>query len=208
MALVAGSASALEFNKLTFTPLKAGEKVAFASGTVTASRLEILETGKKPLPVTCTSGIVSKGELTGPTTLTMTVALRGCSATAGKCTSTGGAEGEIVTGALEGLLGTLKLAEGKAGLDAKNATAVAEFACGTTKIKITGGVVGGINAISKAGKTKLSMAYSQKEGVQKDKSLFNGGEDKLVPTIGEAKGESVGLQGKINVVINEAIAIK
>jgi hypothetical protein len=202
VAATAASAAEPIFQKVIVVPVKEGEKLAFSSSGAKAT----LETvGKKTIVCTTTSG---QGEIIGPTGINLSITFKGCESAATKCTSAGAAEGEIVTNGFEGKLGNLKSGS-TPGVDLsplKGSTDDAEFACGTTKVKVFGGVVGQINAIDRK-TTKLTLTYSEKTGVQLFESLFGGSLDVLGTSFGEAEAEQTGLSAHLALKLAEEVEI-
>jgi hypothetical protein len=205
-AAAAGSASAAGpvFSKVIVEPLKEGEKVPFTS-TTKKTTLETVAREK----ITCLSS-TDKGELTGPTSLVLGVAFKGCefAATKTKCTSTGAAEGEIITNNFEGKLGDLKSEStpGIALFQEKAKTVDAEFTCGATKVKLFGGVVGPITPVG-AAVTKLILKWQQTSGIQLFENLFGGPLDNLSASFAEAKAERAALSGTDTLTLSKPIQV-
>jgi hypothetical protein len=202
-AVTAVSASAGPvFSKVIVEPLKEGEKVPFTS----TSGKTTLETVAKE-KIICLSS-TDKGELTGPTSLVVAVAFKGCEHLATKCTSTGALEGEIITNNFEGKLGNLKSEStpGIALFQEKAKPADAEFTCGTTKVKIFGGVVGPITPVGNA-VTKLKLSFKQTAGIQLFENLFGGPLDNLTASFAEAKAERTGLNGTDTLTLSKPIQV-
>jgi hypothetical protein len=202
IAIAAASAAEPIFERVIVTPVKEGEKISYnATGTKTA--LETVEHNK----ISCTS-VAAKGAITGPSSLTMTVAFKGCESSATKCTSAGSAEGEILTNTFEGKLGNLKSGNtpGVALFQSKAATTDAEFTCGTTKVRLTGGVVGPITTVGKV-ESKLTLTYSAKAGIQLFESLFGGALDVFNTQFGEAKAEQSGLNAHVTLTLAEPLEV-
>ena len=138
----------------------------------------------------------------------MSIAFKGCEMAAAKCTSTGAAEGEIVTNTFEGKLGNLKSSStpGIALTQPKAKTNDSEFTCGTTKVTLSGGVVG---TVAPTGKivAKLTISYIQKTGIQLFESTFGGPLDILSTTIGTGSARQTGLALKDTITLPELIEI-
>jgi hypothetical protein len=201
-AASASAASGPVFSKVIVEPLKEGEKVPFTS---TTGKTTLETVGKEK--IVCLSSI-DKGELTGPTSLVLAVAFKGCEHSATKCTSAGAAEGEIVTNAFEGKLGNLKSEStpGVALFQEKTKPADAEFTCGTTKIKLFGGVVGPITPAGTA-VTKLKLSYKETAGIQLFENIFGGPLDNLSASFGEGKAERMGLTGTDTLTLSKPIQV-
>ena len=201
---VSAAAAGPVFSKVIVEPLKEGEKVPFTSSTHKTT----LETvGKEK--INCSSS-TDKGELTGPTSLVLGVAFKGCeyAATKTKCTSAGAAEGEIITNNFEGKLGNLKSEStpGIALFQEKGKPADAEFTCGTTKIKLFGGVVGPITPAG-AAVTKLTLSYKQTAGIQLFENIFGGPLDNLSASFAEGKPERTALSGTDTLTLAKPIQV-
>jgi hypothetical protein len=201
-AIAAASAAEPIFQRVIVTPVKEGEKISYtAAGTKTT--LETVEKSK----IACAS-VAAKGAITGPSSLTMAVAFKGCESSATKCTSAAAAEGEIVTNTFEGKLGNLKSGStpGVALFQSKAATTDAEFACGTTKVKLTGGVVGPITTVGKV-ESKLTLTYTAKAGIQLFESLFGGPLDTLALQFEPGKAEQSGLNAHVTLTLAEPLEV-
>jgi hypothetical protein len=202
--IVTATASAAEpiFNKVVVVPLKEGEKVSFTSTGLKAN----LETVGKKL-IVCASS-TGQGEVVGPTGMKLGITFKGCESATTKCTSTGAAEGEIVTNGFEGKLGNLKSGS-TPGVDLsqlKEKTNDAEFTCGTTKVKLFGGVVGPIVTANKK-TTRLLLTYSARSGIQLFENLFGGSVNTFSTSFGEAAAEQTGLVGHITLKFSEEVEI-
>jgi hypothetical protein len=129
----------------------------------------ILET-RNATKVTCT-GEDGGGEYnTNKTTARVALRLTGCEGLAQKCSSAGGAEGEIVWNTLEGELGIILASKepvkDKVGLALKAPGGqITEFACGSTTIKLRGSVIGQVS--TKTMTSKPTLKYTQSAGSQK-----------------------------------------
>jgi hypothetical protein len=203
-AITTATAAAVEpvFQRVVTTPVKEGEKIPFKS-TGAKTTLETVEKAK----IACTS-TTNTGSITGPTSLTLAITFKGCESSATKCTSAGAAEGEIVTNVFEGKLGNLKNGStpGIALFQSKTSTVDAEFTCGTTKVKLTGGVVGQVTNVGKPS-TKLIISYVAKSGVQLFESLFGGTLDVLNLQFAEGKAMQSAVVTKDTLVFPEAIQV-
>jgi hypothetical protein len=199
---VSASAASPVFSKVIVEPLKEGEKVPFTSTT----RKTTLETVEKE-KITCLSS-TDKGELTGPTSLVLSVKFAGCEHLTTKCTSAGAAEGEIVTNLFEGKLGNLKseATPGIALFQEKAKANDAEFTCGTIKVKIFGGVVGPITPIGSA-VTKLTLKFQQTSGIQLFENIFGGPLDNLSTSFAEGKAERSGLAASDILTLSKPIQV-
>jgi alpha-tubulin suppressor-like RCC1 family protein len=108
------------------------------------------------------------------------------------CQTTGAAEGEIVTAALRGSLGIVKISpEGpvkdKIGLELEPASGetFAEFSCAEVPVVVTGSVIVEVKANTMT--NKLTLKYAGAKGIQKP-SRFEGGPQQVLRTeVGESK---------------------
>jgi hypothetical protein len=203
--LAAATASAAEpiFERVIVVPVKEGEKVAFTA----ASAKTTLETVGK-VKIVCTSS-TGKGNITGPTGISVSVTFKGCESPAGtKCTSTGALEGEVVTNGFEGKLGNLKseATPGVALFPATGHTNDAEFACGATTVKMFGGVVGPITPVGTV-VTKLKLTYKETAGVQLFESLFGGPLDNLSMAFNGGSAARTGLLETNTITLSEPLQI-
>jgi hypothetical protein len=200
----AASASAAEpiFEKVIVVPVAEGEKIPFSS---TGAKATLETVGKKAIVCTSSSGT---GEIVGPSGIDLGVTFKGCESAATKCTSTGAAEGEIVTNGFEGKLGDLKSGStpGIALSQRTGKTNDAEFACGATKVKLFGGVVGPITAVGKK-TTKLTLTYAARSGIQLFESLFGGPINALSASFGETTAEQTGLVAHLSLKFAEEVEV-
>jgi hypothetical protein len=167
-----------------------------------------LETVKKTI-VTC-KGETGTGEYTGPKTVGgVVLTLTGCESLSSKCTTAGAlTEGEVVTGALEGVLGwerkPLKHVA-TALFPAGHTGPVVEFTCGTVAVKVVGSVL----VKDVAGKMASSeiLKYTQKGGKQKPERFEGGPLEVLEAKFGEAPIEQIGLNLTITQTNGEPLEI-
>jgi hypothetical protein len=156
------------------------------SGTLGAAFLEGKSSKQK---ITCTSGTAT-GEITTTTKTTNNVTtFVGCETGGLKCNSTGAPEGEIVTAALEGVLGSITatlpgirlFGPGAGGTKPKTAL-LAEFKCGGTlvTVKVFGSLIGSLSGAQgktfEEGKFAASnkLTFAETEGKQKYQSFLAG----------------------------------
>jgi hypothetical protein len=203
--LAASTASAVEpvFERVIVVPIKEGEKMAFTSASAKAT----LETvGKVKIVCLSSSG---KGNITGPTAISMAVTFKGCEEPVGtKCTSTGALEGEVVVSGFEGKLGNLKseATPGIALFQGSGHANDAEFSCGATTVKIFGGVVGPITPIGSV-VTKLKLIYKETAGVQLFENLFGGSLDNLSMSFSGGSAVRTGLLETTTITLSEPLEI-
>jgi hypothetical protein len=139
------------------------------------SKTTKFETASK-VKITCLADTGS-GEITGPTTASMTVRFTSCTSSAivgVMCQSPGLAPGEITTFPLFGKLGYIsREPELEVGLDLANPAAgiFTEFMCGAALERLSGSVIGKITPINKPTK-KLTLKFVQKKGIQKPLNLL------------------------------------
>jgi hypothetical protein len=156
-----------------------------------------LESAVKASTMTCT-GESSEGEYTGQKTLAgVVLKLTGCVRGAEKCTSADKSAGEVVSGALEGVLGWEAKAAKKVALELyPRAGAFMAFSCGATSVSVRGSVIVPVKA------NKMSMTQALKfkasKGKQTPESLEGGAKDILEESSnGGASYERTGLSAAI-----------
>jgi hypothetical protein len=182
LATAAAQAAAPEFKPAT--------KQAF-SGTGGALALQNNVDEEK---LTCTAS-ANKGEITGATTIGVTVlTFTGCKWTAGteSCSvkSTGAKEGEIVTNALAGELGTVKAAEATSGVglllkpaSGQDWTPLIEGKCFSSRY-IEGSVAAEVTPIKTSGKTLKLVFATAEVGVQKIHTITLNPDEAAKPKLG------------------------
>jgi len=130
------------------------------------------------------------GEYSGPKTMAAVVLrFTGCASGKSKCSTTGSKEGEIVTNALQGELGVVKVsAEGplqnEIGFDLKavGAAAIVEFACGGVTRIWSGSVIVAVSTNSMLSKTTLK--YAATAGKQKPEQFEGQPKDIIESSLG------------------------
>jgi alpha-tubulin suppressor-like RCC1 family protein len=143
-------------------------------------------------------GESATGEYSGPAQVkNVMLKLTGCKLTSSgeKCTSTGAATGEIVSGALEGTLGWIEPETNKVGLEltAPLEGLMATAECGSTKITLGGELIGQITPTNTMRKT-FTVRYKQKKGSQAVQHFWNEiNNATLELSVGEAKPEQAAL---------------
>lgn len=99
----------------------------------------------------------------------VTLKLTGCElvSSGAKCSSSGAASGEIVSGTLQGTLGWVDKEANKVGLELFPAGEglVAAAKCGSTTVALTGEVIGQITPLD-AMRSTFTVKFKQKKGVQ------------------------------------------
>jgi hypothetical protein len=198
------------FGKFEWLPgTGSGKKFTGASKAVTLET-----TGKRQ--VKCL-GSASNGEYTGTKAATLALTLSGCklAATGEPCESSGGAPGEIATGALEAQLGFIKDVENgsevisKVGWDLKRASAIISGECGTGKesLVVSGSVIGAISAVDKP-LAAYSLIFSQTAGKQLPEAFEEGPNDTLSASFGGASAEQAGLKASEKITNEEKLEFK
>ncbi len=186
--------------------VKAGFTTKLASGSVT------IETALPSPRVTC-SHETSDGQYTGLRTVgAVTITLTGCEHVAQECNSSGAAPGEIVSQALEGVLGVEKLgattAANKIGLElyaAEGAARVMGFNCGTTNIVVQGALIIPI-AADKMSSTVPFKAKASK-GRQLPERFLTGPTHALEESLNGGALEHTGLSAAMTLTNEEPIEI-
>lgn len=140
----------------------------------------------------------SGGVFTSPKTVgSVTVRFTGCHSAGFTCSTSGSAEGEIVTNPLEGRIGFESKVKKKIGLDlvpiASDDGLYATFNCGVTLHISVGGSV--LVPVSPADKmlTALTLKYSATRGKQKPEHLEGEANDVLLTSINGKTAEQSGI---------------
>ena len=138
--------------------------------------------------------------------------LTGCDRLGEPCTSAGAAPGEIVTEALEGVLGVEKLGEtalkDKIGLDlfpVGNTGPVMAFSCGATEVSVRGSVILPVVANKMLLSTK--MKYVASKGKQKPEKFVGGPKDVLEASFNNGPYEQIGLTLRLMQTNDEPIEV-
>jgi hypothetical protein len=147
--------------------------------------------------ITC-KGETSNGEYTGDRTIgNITIKFTGCSLETGSCTSSGAAEGEVVTSVLQGTLGVIKkgteAAKNTVGTDLGPASGevIASFACAGTPVTVTGASIGELKR--DVMNATPAIKFTETKGVQKPVRFEGGPEEVLHVKIGEGAAQQAGL---------------
>jgi hypothetical protein len=152
------------------------------------------------------------GKATGPKTLEITLVLTECKIPGALCTSGGSALGEIRTPPLVGTLGYITKAPKVVGLDLTSPFApIMQFMCGVTPFVVEGSLIGRITPLNKPvpGGMHFTLAWAQKEGVQKFQHFEGEPIDVLSTSIGGGAFELSGFAGVDEIFfggINEIVA--
>jgi hypothetical protein len=181
------------------------------TAVIKPTTLAILETVTKR-KIECT-GATAAGEYTGRRTVGgVSVTLTGCSLLGTKCSSTGAAEGELVSSALEGQIGIEKTSseavKNKVALDLFPVGVtgpVTEFTCGSTTAVIDGSVLAQL--VSNKMFVKDTLKYVETSGKQKPEQFEGVPKDVLSMSLAEAPFEQTGLKLTLNRTNDEAIEI-
>jgi hypothetical protein len=158
--------------------------------------------------VKCTAE-TSSGEYTGLRTVgNLVIRFTGCKALSAACTSTGAAEGEIVTKTLEGLLGWQSKPEHAVAEEvfpAESGGPLAEATCGVTTLTVRGSVLAPVTEARMS--TTTIIRYVQFGGIQRPEHLE--GEPNSVLEVSLAGGpfEQAGLSLAVTRTNAEAIEI-
>jgi hypothetical protein len=165
--------------------------VTSASSTVTLESI-----GKTK--VVC-HGEGSTGEYSGTAGVkAVVITLTECASGATKCTTKGHPEGDVVTTALEGLLGVeahgSSASKDKLGLDlfAAGKGVIAEFGCGSLTARLRGSVITPIKSDKMAATAALKFAASK--GTQKTEAFEGQPKDILEASFSEGPFEQAGLK--------------
>ena len=144
--------------------------------------------------LTCTAE-KGTGEYTGAKTVGgVVLTLNGCAFAGSKCSTAGAREGEVITKALVGELGVIKVStEGplhnEIGLDLKPASgeAIAEFACSSVAGKWRGSVIVPVTSDKMA--ASMSLKYAATNGKQKPESFAGLPKDVIESSLGASTFE-------------------
>jgi hypothetical protein len=155
------------------------------------------ETVKRSL-ITCSSETGS-GEYTDQKSLgDIHLTFAGCEQLGQKCTSLFAAEGELVTNALEGVLGVLRLgstnASNKIGLElfpAGKTGALMEFSCGLTTVTLRGAVI--VQVVANRMLSATTLKYSASRGKQHPERFLGEPTAILEASFGNKAYEQTGL---------------
>jgi hypothetical protein len=156
--------------------------------------------GKKKVStrIAC-GGVSASGQLSGAKSVAgVTIAFSECAAKGVVCQSPLAAEGEIVSSALAGELGTVKVVKGKAKLGISlapaEATPFASFDCGEQSFVVSGSVIREVepNHLNKV----EPVHYNQSQGVQNPTGFLEAPADVLASSIDGAPVEQTGLSLK------------
>ena len=175
-----------------------GPKAKFTT-SVKALTVATLETVARK-QVVCT-GQASTGEYTGSKTVgNVIITFTGCAMGASKCASSGAEEGEVVTKALEGVLGIEKTStegpvKNKIALDlfpVGKTGPLMEFSCGLTPVSVQGSVLDPVKSNKMA--SLATLKYTESAGKQKPERFEGAPKDVLETAFGEAAVEQSGLK--------------
>ncbi|HTR89128.1 MAG TPA: IPT/TIG domain-containing protein, partial [Solirubrobacteraceae bacterium] len=148
------------------------------------------------------------GEYNGTKNLrAVTLQLTGCALEGFKCTSEGGAEGEIKTHALTGTLGWKNLETTSPALDlaATEEETIAEFTCGSKKAVVKGSVI--VSVSSNEMETAPTLKYSASGGKQSIENLEGEPTDVLETSLNGAAFEQTGLTVTTTQTNEEAVEV-
>jgi hypothetical protein len=173
--------------------------------------LATLETVKASKVVCATEAGI--GEYAGIKTVGgVALTFTGCERLGEPCTSAGAASGEIVTDALEGVLGIVTLGEtaikDKIGLDlfpVGNVGPVMAFSCGATEVAVRGSVILPVPTNKMLASAKLSFMASK--GKQKPEKFVGGAKDVLEASFNKGAYEQMGLAVKLTQTNEEPLEV-
>ncbi len=186
---------------------KTGVGTRLAAGSVT------LET-KSRFKVTCTGESSTAGGFHGAKRLEgVTLKLTGCAEASQPCTSSGANAGEIVSGALDAVVGVEKLgtspAKDKAALSffpPGHKGTIAAFSCASTSVVLRGAVLVPVKANKPA--TTQTLKFKASKGVQKPEAFAGGAAEVLEEsTDGGAHYEGAGLTAALTLEAKEAVEL-
>jgi hypothetical protein len=152
-----------------------------------------LETVKKTF-VNCT-GETGKGEITGPKALSgVVITLTGCGSAGSKCTTSGSLEGEVVSKALEGMLGWENKALKHVATDlfpVGHTGPFFEFTCGAVPVIVQGSVL--VKDTTGKMLSSETLKYTEKGGKQLPEHFEGAPQDVLESKFGAGAFEQTGL---------------
>ncbi|HEV3046936.1 MAG TPA: hypothetical protein VGY13_06190 [Solirubrobacteraceae bacterium] len=167
--------------------------------------------GKKKVStrVAC-GGVSATGELSGAKSVAdVTITFSECAVRGTVCQSPGAQEGEIVSSALGGELGVVKVVKGKTKLGISLApaeeTPFASFACGEQSVVVSGSTIREVesNHLNKV----EPVHYNQSQGAQNPTGFLGAPQDVLSSSIGGAPAEQTGLSLKALQKNEEAVEL-
>jgi hypothetical protein len=186
------------------------EFVPVPSGFESLIKAPKLETVGKTR-VVCKKG-ANFGKGTSPNTLEVHIKLFECKIPGALCTSAGAAPGEIVTPPLTGTLGYITKAPRVVGLDLTSPLApIMQFSCGITPFVVEGSLIGRITPLNKPQPPGMhfTLAWAQKEGIQKFQHFEGEPIDVLSTSIGGGAFEPSGFAGTDEIFfVGPAVEIK
>jgi len=163
--------------------------------------------------VKCAAG-TNKGQITGPQTGTVTIALTGCEALGFSCVSPGaGGSGEILTSVLSGTLGYINRATKEVGFDLSSPPTGAPFTtftCGNLTATVQGSVIGKMTAVNKKIKPPMhfSLRFLESKGKQQITHLDGGPIDVLATSLGGGPFQESALVAPDAITFAEVVEIK
>ncbi len=161
--------------------------------------------------VKCTENTL-EGDYDEPQSAAMGITFGGCEAkgaVTGKCQSEGAGPGEIVSNALAGHLGFVKVGgKPSVGWDVAPASGpdLMTFKCSGTEVSIAGSVIAPVTKIDKMAAT-FSLKFTAKKGKQAPEAFESGPKDTL-SFVTQSGEEPVGLTMKDSMVNEEPLEIK
>jgi hypothetical protein len=158
------------------------------------------------LKVAC-GEVNASGEFSGERTVGVVVTFTECGATSGSCSSSGAAEGEIVS-TLDGELGFVEKKhklKAAISLTGEGGAPFAAFSCGSESAVVEGSVITTVAANS--ARISEEVDFSQSKGVQAWERFVGGPEDVLSTSINGGAGKTTGLMLKVHQENEEAIEV-
>jgi hypothetical protein len=191
--------------KYYWQPWPASEDRFYASGGATT-----FETVGKAV-MKCSESRYT-GEYSSSQAVTASATFVGCEVAGvfgGKCQSENAQPGEVATSPLEGRLAMIKGgATPSVGweLQPTSGPVLASFACGESRVSMTGSVIASVTAIDKMTAT-LSLRYTASKGKQAPEA-FEGGAKNTLSFVSKSAEEQVGLTATSTLTNEESIEIK
>jgi alpha-tubulin suppressor-like RCC1 family protein len=182
--------------------------VAKAGFTLSGGEATFETAGK--LLITCKTETGS-GEYVGTKSArNVTIAFKECEQVVlGKCSTSGSSEGELTTGALEGVLGWENQELDNVGWDlvpAEEGAYVLSFSCGGTPFLVRGSVIAPISPVNNMNAT-FKLKYKQAKGLQKPEHFESEPNDVLEASISGGGFEQIGMAATLTQTNEEEIEI-
>lgn len=210
---VKGAKGSGEYKDAACTELGGEEKFAWHPGVlkpkVTASGGAATIEDVAKHKITCTAESAS-GEYSGVKQLVGAIKLTGCELVGtGKCSSTGAAEGELVSGTLEGVIGFQDKETNKVGLELSGAAeheVLVEASCAGKSVVIKGAVIAPITTVNKMSST-FKLKYKATAGKQSPEHFEGESNAVLSMSINGGASEQAGLTLESTVTNEEEVEL-